>query len=262
MKYALLLITTFAGSIFAQNAASKDPSALVAPPPLSKMLPGVTAAASRPVKVESMQDEINFWSQQFVDHTRYLEAAFKKMAPNISNKAAKLREKLMRFRNDLKTTRSLGKDGNQEYRTMVKDLISLKKDALDSLSAAPKGMRVNLLKALVKHMIEEGDYHMQNLEGVKRSAAQERGFWARHDKEVAELNTLKPVSGREESKIIDQLMKMGLKDHEVREDSYALSKISRRRTAEKPVATRRGVREDQGQRADLPGRQERAEMQR
>lgn len=268
MKYSILLITTLVGVTYAQDVQRRTPQALVSPPPLSKILPGVTAGASRGIKVESIKDDINFWSKQFVDHARYLEVAFKKSNPQISTRAARLQKSLGRFRTDLNTTQSLGKDGNQEYRKMVQELIDLKKEALSSLNAGskrPSGQNFNLLKALVMHMIQEGEYHMQNLDGVKRSQAEENGFWSRHDQEVADLNTRKPFSGREESRIIDTLMKMGLKDHEMREDHYAENKLSRSGTREsgtretgraKPVLSRNGTREDRGQRSNLPGRSE------
>jgi hypothetical protein len=212
MKY-LALVVIGTGCAFLQAERGK-PWATVPPVPIAKILPGKI----KKVDARTLRSEIEFWSDRMRDHTIYLQNSLDN--PRLKAIGKTLQEEIEDIRKQLLDSASVDKSLLQKYKTILKRLRLYKRTA----AKYAKQQKMKALPALIKHMIEELDYHVDTISGITRTSTEERGFWARHDAEVASLKQLIPTLSSTESAIINKLDKLGLSEHESLEDAYAAGK--------------------------------------
>lgn len=223
MKYPIFVLVLSGGAFLEAQQAEiqreelpKDRFIPMATPVrMSTFLPGKDIRIS----ARTLKQEIQFWAHQLREHLVYMNQGIK--SKRFNDQGKKLHVQLRRLENQLKQ--------QQPDRAFINRYMRLLRDIRTHNAQAYRMARgKKALRALLKHMLEELDYHRENVQGKNRSRAQEIHFWTRHDNEVLSLKKMKPTVSSEEQVVMKQLEKLGMDNHEKREDRYAADRMSRK----------------------------------
>lgn len=171
------------------------------------------SAASKVMPSAELSKEITFWRQILKEHLEYLALAFKGHK-RFNDQGKKLRDELTSF-----DINQLDRDSKGRYIRLLEKIKRYKEEAKKKVG------KNRALAALIDHMLEELDYHRNSIEGVSRTASSEKAFLKKHDEEVHGLEQFESTGTHEEKKLVELLVKHGIKNHEKREDDYIKARI-------------------------------------
>lgn len=172
---------------------------------------------------EHRSKEINFWTPRLIEHTHYMDIAFK------WRKSIKAQSQLLR--NELKSFEGKESYNDQSVNQFIELLKKMK--ALQKKAKSYIGKN-RALKALLGHMDEELERLNSSVSGVVSSATSQEAFRSRHSKEVQALEHYTIAGTAEEKALVSELVKHGIKDHETKEDTFLRSLIQRKELTSLP----------------------------
>lgn len=219
MKNPKFILSLFLSVIFTVNFVEAQ-----RPTQNKNILPAVSpvlasnfkSGKNRRIPTRNLKSEINFWLGQFKEHLIYLKQG---LGDSKTNKDLSIN--VNDFKKELGKG-SLTKRFFDNYKKFLNDIEKYSEEAVE------KSKNNKVLHPLSKHILDETRYHKENVNGTKRTAAQESKFWAKHDNEVATLKAKKMVVNDEEKKLLTKLEQLGINQHENREDRYAKGRLAKK----------------------------------
>lgn len=128
-----------------------------------------------PVSRQYLTEEIGFWSRQMSEHALFLFLGLNETeVPELKERGLELHEKFQAWRDRFAQQGRLSKRSLRNYKQLLGQLRAYKKAVLKAVLAGWSGW---LYPSFVQHVLLELDYHVQNINGVKRAPAKEVEFW-------------------------------------------------------------------------------------
>lgn len=155
--------------------------------------PVASTVLSNKVAPLSLGEEVSWWAPQMAEHALFLRLGLNRVeAPRLKAAGTVLYRDLNYFADLFQRRRNVSRYTVNQYLRLLEELREYKQAVLQ---AALNGWVGFNYPSLIKHMIHELDYHVENINGAERSMLEELRFWNLHSKEVAEVteHLLDPV---------------------------------------------------------------------